>query len=113
MGKFIKVALLKQKERFEQQELQLEEVRTGESYTSLSEGLEKSHKVIEEHIELQLAKKHSDPYDVAFEELLDKAGLYSRKNNKDDKPLAFMVDSNNKGIDERFIEEQLNIKRTE
>jgi hypothetical protein len=113
MKKFIKVALLQQKERLQEQELQLDEVRTGESYSSLSDGLEQSHKVIEEHIELQLAKKHSDPYDEFFESLLDKAGLYSRKNDKGEKTLGFMVDSTNKGIDERFIQEQLDSKRSE
>ena len=42
MAKFIKTALLEVKERTEQQEVQLEEVRTGETYTSLYDADRKS-----------------------------------------------------------------------
>jgi hypothetical protein len=42
-----KTALLKQKERLEQQEVQLEEVRKGELYKSLQEGLSQHHKTVD------------------------------------------------------------------
>ncbi len=56
MKKFVKVALLEQKQRLDAQEIQLEEVRTNKTYNSLSDGLAKFHKVNENHIEKQLEK---------------------------------------------------------
>jgi hypothetical protein len=113
MKKFVKVALLEQKQRLDAQEIQLEEVRTNKTYNSLSDGLAKFHKVNENHIEKQLEKNRTGSYDEFFENLLDEAGLYSRKNNKNDKPLGFMVDHTTKGVVETFIEQQLDKKRSE
>lgn len=110
MKKFIKVALLEEKERLEHQEIQLEETRTNSS-SNLFLDLQKFHKVDENHIEIQLEKKRTDSYDEFFENLLDKAGLYSRKNSDENKSLGFMIDSVNKGVDENFIEKQLEKKR--
>lgn len=110
MKKFIKVALLQQKERLEEQEIQLEEVRTNQS-SNLFTDLQKFHKVNENHIEQQLESKRTDSYDEFFENLLDKAGLYSRKNQNNNQSLGFMIDSVNKGVDENFIEKQLENKR--
>lgn len=110
MKKFIKVALLEQKERLEQQEIQLEETRKN-SPSNLFSDLQKFHKVDENHIETQLENKRTDSYDEFFENLLDKAGLYSRKNQDGNKSLGFMIDSVNKGVDENFIEKQLQKRR--
>jgi hypothetical protein len=111
MAKFIKTALLQQKERMENQEEQLEEVRTGESYETLQDGLNKQHNEVTKHIEDRLKKLHHDEYDEFFEDLLDKAGLYSRKGSYD-QPLGFMVESTNKGVDERHIQEKLKSRHT-
>ena len=111
MGKFIKTALLQQKERMETQEEQLDEVRTGETYSSLSDALSQQHHEINQHIENRLKKLHHSETDEFFEDLLDKAGLYSRKGSYD-QPLGFMVDSTNKGVDERHIQEKLKSRHT-
>lgn len=111
MAKFIKTALLQSKERMEPQEEQLNEVRTGETYESLNDGLSEAHNEVTKHIEKRLQKLHQNEYDEFFEDLLDKAGLYSRKGSYD-KPLGFMVDSTNKGVDERHIQEKLKSRHT-
>ena len=81
MSKFIKTALLKQKERLEQQEVQLEEVRKGELYTSLQEGLSKQHKQIDpkNFEDLFSSVRRGNPSDP-IEVQLAKKGLYSHKN---------------------------------
>lgn len=111
MKKFVKVALLDVKERTDAQEIQLEEVRTDKTYNSLNDGLAKFHKVNEDHIEKQLEKNRTGSYDEFFEKLLDEAGLYSRKNSANDKPLGFMIDTVTKGVDQNFIEKQLKSRR--
>ena len=111
MAKFIKTALLQTKERMEPQEEQLDEVRTGETYENLNDALSKSHDEVTKHIEERLQKLHHGEYDDFFEDLLNKAGLYSRKGAYD-KPLGFMVDTTNKGVDERHIQEKLKSRHT-
>ena len=56
MAKFIKTALLKEKERMEPQEEQLNEVRTGETYQSLNDALSDSHDEVNKHIQERLQK---------------------------------------------------------
>ena len=111
MAKFIKTALLKQKERMEPQEEQLNEVRTGETYQSLNDALSDSHEEVTKHIQERLQKLHHGEYDDFFEDLLNKAGLYSRKGSYD-QPLGFMVESTNKGVDERHIQDKLKSRHT-
>jgi len=111
MAKFIKTALLQQKERMNSKEEQLEEVRTGEPTETKQDGLNKQHNEVTEHIQDRLKKLHHNEYDEFFEDLLDKAGLYSRKGSYD-KPLGFMVDSTNKGVDERHIQQKLKSRHT-
>ncbi len=111
MAKFIKTALLQTKERMDTQEEQLEEVRTGDSYETLQDGLNKHHDEVTTHLQERLQKLHQNEYDEFFEDLLDKAGLYSRKGSYD-QPLGFMVDSTNKGVDERHIQKQLKSRHT-
>jgi len=82
MAKFIKTALLEVKERTEQQEVQLEEVRTGETYQSLYEALGK------------------------------KAGLYGRKNEEvAEKSFSEILEEMEKGFPEEILEIQLRNKK--
>lgn len=111
MNKFVKTALLKVKERNEPQEQQLEEVRTDTAYKSLNDGLEKSHTNLETSLTDRLEAHYKKTYEKFYEELLDDAGLYSRKDSYD-KPLGFMVDTNNKGVNEETLEKQLKSKKT-
>jgi hypothetical protein len=111
MNKFVKTALLKVKERNEPQEIQLEEVRTDTAYKSLNDGLEKSHTNIETSLNDRLEAHYKKTYEKFYEELLDDAGLYSRKGSYE-KPLGFMVDTNNIGVNEETLEKQLKSKRT-
>ena len=114
MGKFIKTALLQQKVRLEQQEVQLEEVRKGELYTSLQEGLSKQHKQIDpknfEDLFSSVRKGNpSDPIEIQ----LAKKGLYSHKNIEQDKSFTEILEEIEKGFPEEFIEIQLEPRRYE
>lgn len=111
MNKFIKTALLKVKERNEPQETQLDEVRTDVPYETLNDGLEKSHTNLETSLSDRLEAHYKKTYEKFYEELLDDAGLYSRKGSYE-KPLGFMVDTNNIGVNEETLEKQLKSKRT-
>ena len=114
MEKFVKTALLKQKERLEQQEVQLEEVRKGELYKSLQDGLSKQHKTIdpknfEDLFEKVRKGNPSDPLEIQ----LSKAGLYKQKNNVEDKTFTEILEEIEKGFPEEFIEIQLDPRRYE
>jgi hypothetical protein len=114
MEKFVKTALLKQKERLEQQEVQLEEVRKGELYKSLQEGLSKQHKPIDpknfEDLFSSVRKGNpSDPIEIQ----LSKKGLYSHKNIEQDKTFTEILEEIEKGFPEEFIEIQLEPRRYE
>ena len=114
MRKFIKTALLQQKERLEQQEVQLEEVRKGELYKSLHDGLRKDHKEIDpknfEDLFSSVRKGNpSDPIEVQ----LSKKGLYSHKNVEQDKTFTEILEEIEKGFPEEFIEIQLEPRRYE
>jgi hypothetical protein len=114
MSKFIKTALLKQKERLEQQEVQLEEVRKGELYTSLQEGLSKQHKQIDpkNFEDLFSSVRKGNPSDP-IEMQLAKKGLYSHKNIEQDKSFTEILEEIEKGFPEEFIEIQLEPRRYE
>jgi hypothetical protein len=114
MGKFIKTALLQQKERLEQQEVQLEEVRKGELYKSLHDGLRKDHKEINpknfEDLFSSVRKGNpSDPIEVQ----LSKKGLYSHKNIEQDKTFTEILEEIEKGFPEEILEIQLEPRRYE
>lgn len=114
MSKFIKTALLKQKERLEQQEIQLEEVRKGELYKSLQEGLSKHHKTIDaknfEDLFSKVRKGNpSDPLEIQ----LSKAGLYKQKNNIEDKTFTEILEEIEKGFPEEILEIQLDPRRND
>jgi hypothetical protein len=114
MSKFIKTALLQQKERLEQQEVQLEEVRKGQLYQSLHDGLRKDHKEIDpknfEDLFSSVRKGNpSDPIEIQ----LSKKGLYSHKNNEQDKTFTEILEEIEKGFPEEIIEIQLEPRRYE
>ena len=114
MSKFIKTALLKQKERLEQQEVQLEEVRTGELYKSLQEGLSKSHKTVdaknfEDLFESVRKGNPSDPLEIQ----LSKAGLYKQKNNVEEKTFSEILEEIEKGFSDEILEIQLKPRRND
>jgi hypothetical protein len=114
MGKFIKTALLQQKERLEQQEVQLEEVRKGQLYKSLHDGLRKDHKEIDpknfEDLFSSVRKGNpSDPIEVQ----LSKKGLYSHKNIEQDKTFTEILEEIEKGFPEDILEIQLEPRRYE
>ena len=114
MEKFIKTALLQQKERLEQQEVQLEEVRKGELYKSLQDGLRKDHKEIDpknfEDLFSSVRKGNpSDPIEIQ----LSKKGLYSHKNIEQDKTFTEILEEIEKGFPEDIIEIQLEPRRYE
>ena len=114
MGKFIKTALLKQKERLEQQEVQLEEVRKGELYKSLHDGLRKDHKEINpknfEDLFSSVRKGNpSDPLEIQ----LQNAGLYSHKNNVEEKSFTEILEEIEKGFPKEILEIQLDPRRND
>lgn len=114
MSKFIKTALLKQKERLEQKEIQLEEVRKGELYKSLQEGLNKHHKTIDpknfEDLFQKVRKGNpTDPIEIQ----LDKAGLYKRKNNIEEKSFTEIMEEIEKGFPDEILENQLDPRRND
>jgi len=114
MSKFIKTALLEQKERLEQQEVQLEEVRKGELYKSLHDGLRKDHKEIDpknfEDLFSSVRKGNpSDPIEIQ----LAKKGLYSHKNIEQEKTFTEILEEIEKGFPEEIIEIQLEPRRYE
>jgi hypothetical protein len=114
MGKFIKTALLQQKERLEQQEVQLEEVRKGQLYKSLHDGLRKDHKEIDpknfEDLFSSVRKGNpSDPIEIQ----LSKKGLYSHKNIEQDKTFTEILEEIEKGFPEDILEIQLEPRRYE
>jgi hypothetical protein len=114
MSKFVKTALLKQKERLEQQEVQLEEVRKGQLYKSLHDGLRKDHKEIDpknfEDLFSSVRKGNpSDPIEIQ----LSKKGLYSHKNIEQDKTFTEILEEIEKGFPEDILEIQLEPRRND
>ena len=114
MSKFIKTALLEQKERLEQKEIQLEEVRKGELYKSLQEGLNKHHKTIdaknfEDLFDKVRTGNPSDPIEIQ----LNKAGIYKRKNKVEEKTFTEIMEEIEKGFPEEILEIQLKPRRND
>jgi hypothetical protein len=114
MKKFIKTALLQQKERLEEKEIQLEEVRKGQLYKSLSDGLRKDHKEInpknfEDLFQSVRKGNPSDPIEVQ----LSKKGLYSHKNIEQDKTFTEILEEIEKGFPQEIVEIQLEPRRND
>ena len=114
MAKFIKTALLEVKERTEQQEVQLEEVRRGETYQSLYEALQKQHKAVDAKTlcELFTPLHKNTNYNSLEEALGNKAGLYGRKNEElAEKSFSEILEEIEKGFPEEILELQLRNKK--
>lgn len=118
-GKFVKTALLDVKERFNDKQEQLEEVRTGEGYggKSVQDALSVQHKGYFDKTkeeELESSRTGAGAGDVK-EKLLADAGLYAHK-VKDlevKQALSELIASVNQGVPTEVLEKQLAVCRTE
>ena len=118
-GKFVKTALLDVKERLDDRQEQLEEVRTGEGYDgkSVSDALSVQHKGFSDKTneeKLESSRTGAGAGDVK-EKLLADAGLYGHK-VKDlevKQALSELIDSVNHGVPTEVLEKQLAACRTE
>jgi hypothetical protein len=114
---FVRTALLDVKERLESRQEQLEEVRTGETYDNLQDGVKSKNtgvmnKVREELLESKQTGKGAE--DVK-EILLGEAGLYAHrvKDSEVMKTLTELVAEVAKGVPTEVIEKRLSESRTE
>jgi hypothetical protein len=116
-SQFVKTALLDVKERLDDRERQLDEVRSGESYDNLYEGVKsKNTGVVNEVREKQLAPKQTgESQDAVREILLGDAGLYGRriKDVEVRKSLTELVDEVTHGVPTEVLEMQLSNHRAE
>lgn len=113
----VKTALLDVKERFDGREKQLDEVRSGESYDNLYEGVKsKNTGVVNEVREKQLKPKQTGAsQDAVREILLGDAGLYGRRVNDEEvrKVLTQLVDEVTHGVPTEVLEDSLSNHRAE
>jgi ssDNA-binding Zn-finger/Zn-ribbon topoisomerase 1 len=114
---FIKTALLDVKERLDDRESQLNEVRGGESYDNLYEGVKsKNTGTVNEVREKQLEPKQTGAsQDCVREILLGDAGLYGRRVKDEEvrKSLTQLIDEVTHGVPTEVLEKQLSNHRTE
>jgi ssDNA-binding Zn-finger/Zn-ribbon topoisomerase 1 len=114
---FIKTALLDVKERLDDRESQLNEVRGGESYDNLYEGVKsKNTGTVNEVREKQLEPKQTGAsQDCVREILLGDAGLYGRRVKDEEvrKSLTQLIDEVTHGVPTEILEKQLSNHRTE
>ena len=118
-GKFVRTALLDVKERLEDRNTQLDEVRSGEGYEgksrydALSEQHKPEHDVTRE--ESLRDKRTGKGADDVKEKLLADAGLYGRKVKNEDvmKSLFTLIDEVNKGVPTEVLEKRLQECRTD
>lgn len=113
---FVKTALLDVKERLDESQLQLEEVRTGETYDNLQDGVRSKNtgvlnKTREESLESSRTGRGAED---SVQKLLSDAGLYKRRVNEEvNKSLKELIDSVNKGVPTEVLEKQLACCRVE
>ncbi len=116
-SQFVKTALLDVKLRLDDREKQLDEVRSGESYDNLYEGVKsKNTGVVNEVKEKQLAPKQTGASQDAVKEiLLGDAGLYGRRVKDEEvrKSLTQLVDEVTHGVPTEVLEKQLSNHRAE
>jgi hypothetical protein len=116
-SQFVKTALLDVKERLDGRETQLGEVRSGESYDNLYEGVKsKNTGTVNEVREKQLEPKQTGAsQDCVREILLGDAGLYGRRVKDEEvrKSLTQLVDEVTHGVPTEVLEKQLSHHRTE
>ena len=118
-GKFVKTALLDVKERFDDREDQLEEVRTGEGYDGKSrqDALSVQHKGYSDKTreeQLESSRTGAGAGDVK-EKLLADAGLYAQrvKDPEIKQALSQLIESVNHGVPTEILEKQLAACRAE
>jgi translation initiation factor 1 (eIF-1/SUI1) len=116
-SKFVRTALLDVKERLDDREKQLDEVRKGESYDNLVDGVKSKNTGVNENTkEEQLKSKQTgEGQDAVKEILLGDAGLYGRR-VKDDavrETLTQLVEEVTHGVPTGILEEQLSNHRAE
>jgi hypothetical protein len=116
-SQFVKTALLDVKERLDGRETQLNEVRSGESYDNLYEGVKsKNTGAVNEVREKQLEPKQTGAsQDCVREILLGDAGLYGRRVKDEEvrKSLFQLVDEVTHGVPTEVLEKQLSNPRAE
>jgi hypothetical protein len=116
-SQFVKTALLDVKVRLDDREKQLDEVRSGESYDNLYEGVKsKNTGTVNEVREKQLAPKQTgESQDAVREILLGDAGLYGRRVKDEEvrKSLTQLVDEVTHGVPTEVLEKQLSNHRAE
>ncbi len=109
---FVKTALLDVKERLDERQVQLEEVRTGEGYDGKSkyDALSAQHKPAGDKTRgEEVATKHLGTDEEVKEKLLSEAGLYGHKvkDSEVKKALHELVSEVNKGVPTEVLENQL------
>ena len=116
-SQFVKTALLDVKERLDDRESQLDEVRSGESYDNLVDGIKsKNTGFVNEVKEKQLQPKQTGASQDAVKEiLLGDAGLYGRRVKDEEvrKSLTELVDEVTHGVPTEVLEKQLSNHRAE
>jgi hypothetical protein len=114
---FAKTALLDVKMRDDNRENLLEEVRSGESYHNLQDGVKSKNTGAPTIVkERELASKRSGEGTEAVKEiLLGDAGLYGRRVKDDDvrKSLTELVNEVTKGVPTEVLEDRLSTHRAE
>jgi len=114
---FVKTALLDVKDRHDDRESLLEEVRSGESYHNLQDGVKSKNTGAPTTVrEQELASKRTgEGVEAVKEILLGDAGLYGRrvKDNEVRKSLTELVSEVTKGVPTEVLENQLSHHRAE
>ena len=112
-GKFVRTALLDLKERLDDREKQLDEVRSGEGYDGKSryDAISEQHRPIEDNTreESLKSKQTGEGASDVKEKLLADAGLYGRrvKDLEVKKSLYTLIDEVNKGVPTEVLEKRL------
>ena len=109
-GKFVKTALLDVKERLDDREEQLEEVRTGPSYDQQSVGVKSKNTGVHDMTKEELLEsKRTGAGQNAIENALGDVALYGRKVKDEEvkKSLQQLVAEVNKGVPTEVIEKRL------
>ena len=116
-SQFVKTALLDVRERLDGREKQLDEVRSGESYDNLYEGVKsKNTGAVNEVREKQLESKQTGAsQDAVREILLGDAGLYGRRVKDEEvrKVLTQLVNEVTHGVPTEVLEDSLSSHRAE
>ncbi len=114
---FVKTALLDVKDRDGSRQEQLEEVRTGETYDNLQDGIRSKNTGVDVRVreETLKEKQTGKGAEDAVGKLLADAGLYGHKVKDEEvkKSLKELIDTVNKGVPTEVLEKQLASCRVE